>query len=61
MAAQLTTKFIREAISQTAWDFGNKILYNMCRAKREHKEDQVIIGKIWLIGRTYAAANRPVV
>jgi hypothetical protein len=56
MTTRLTPAFIREATSQTAWDFGNKILYDMCSANPEHKEDQVIIGKIWLIGRTYAAA-----
>lgn len=56
MATLLTAEFIREATSQTAWDFGNKILYEMCSANPGHTEDQVIIGKIWLIGRTYAAA-----
>jgi hypothetical protein len=56
MATQLATEFIREATSQTAWDFGNQVLYDMCRTYPDHKQDQIIIGKIWLIGRTYAAA-----
>jgi len=54
--AQLTPDFIKEAVSDTAWDFGNQVLYDMCKANPEHKSTQVIIGKIWLIGRTYAAA-----
>ena len=56
MAKQLTAEFIEEATSQTAWDFGNQILYDMCSANPGHKQEQIIIGKIWLIGRTYAAA-----
>jgi len=56
MTTLLTAEFIRGATSQTAWDFGNKILYDMCSANPDHKQDQIIIGKIWLIGRTYAAA-----
>jgi hypothetical protein len=56
IAPQLTPEFIREATSQTAWDFGNQVLYDMCSANPEHNLDQIIIGKIWLIGRTYAAA-----
>ena len=28
----------------------------MCRTNPEHKLDQIIIGKMWVIGRTYAAA-----
>ena len=43
-------------MSDTAWDFGNQVLYDMCKANPEHKSNQIIIGKIWLIGRTYAAA-----
>jgi hypothetical protein len=56
MTALLTTEFIREAISQAAWDFGNQVLYSMCSADPGHNQDHIIIGKMWLIGRTYAAA-----
>jgi hypothetical protein len=48
--------FLRRAIAETSWDFGNQVLYEMCRANPDHKKDEVIIGKIWLIGRSYAAA-----
>jgi len=56
MATQLIPEFLSKAISETAWDFGNQVLYDMCRANPQHKEDRIIIGKIWLIGRSYAAA-----
>ena len=38
------------------WDFGNKILYNMCKKNFAHKNDGVIIAKVLFIGRIYAAA-----
>lgn len=36
--------------------FGNDILYKMCKKAPSHKNDSEIIGKIWLIGRSYAAS-----
>ncbi len=36
--------------------FSDRILYRMCEEKPEHKEEDVVKGKILLIGRTYAAA-----
>ena len=53
---QPDAEFLKKAISETAWDFGNQVLYDMCSANPDHKKDDIIIGKIWLIGRTYAAA-----
>lgn len=38
------------------WSFGNQILYDMCLKNPSHTNKKVIIGKIWLIGRSYAAA-----
>lgn len=38
------------------WSFGNQILYDMCLKNPSHTNENVIIGKIWLIGRSYAAA-----
>jgi hypothetical protein len=32
------------------------VLYKLCEDYPEHKRDDVIIAKIWLIGRSYAAA-----
>lgn len=38
------------------WIFGNDILYQMCKKNPKHDDEDVIVGKIWLIGRSYAAA-----
>ena len=38
------------------WTFGNSILYKMCKDNPKHTDPDVIVGKIWLIGRSYAAA-----
>ena len=36
--------------------FGNKVLYDMCKNNPLHKINDVISGKVWLIGRSYAVA-----
>jgi hypothetical protein len=56
MPSKLTSEFIKRALLEKVWDVGNQVLYDMCAANREHTRDDVIIAKIWLIGRTYAAA-----
>ena len=38
------------------WEFANNILYDMCRFNPKHDDENIIVGKIWLIGRSYAAA-----
>ncbi len=38
------------------WDIGNKILYDMCQKYPVHNNKSEIIAKLWLIGRSYAAA-----
>jgi hypothetical protein len=38
------------------WEFGNKILYDMCKENLKHDSQEIIAGKIWIIGRCYAAA-----
>ena len=47
-------KFIDQDDSR--WAFGNSILYRMCQENPYHDREDVVIGKIWLIGRSYAAA-----
>lgn len=42
--------------SDEKWEYGNGILYNMCKDNPLHNDEHVIVGKIWLIGRSYAAA-----
>jgi len=38
------------------WDFGNKILYDLCRINFRHDQDDIILTKVLFIGRIYAAA-----
>jgi len=38
------------------WDFGNKVLYDLCRKHPQHSDASIAAAKIWLIGRSYAAA-----
>jgi len=46
---------IRAKERRSDWDFGNQVLYDMCRKHPRHDEKGVVLGKIWLIGRAYAA------
>ena len=38
------------------WAYGNSILYKMCEEKPLHNEKNIVVSKVWLIGRSYAAA-----
>ena len=38
------------------WTFGNNVLYRLCRDNPEHRRPEIVIAKVWLIGRSYAAA-----
>ncbi len=38
------------------WSFGNEILYRLCREYPSHQKRDIVVAKIWLIGRSYAAA-----
>jgi hypothetical protein len=38
------------------WDFGNDVLYQLCLNHPGHSDKSVAAAKIWLIGRSYAAA-----
>jgi len=56
MPSLVTTDLVKKAICSKVWDLGNQVLYDLCRNHPDHSRDDVIIAKIWLIGRTYAAA-----
>lgn len=43
-------------LSDNSWEYANRILYDMCEENPLHNDKHVIVGKIWLIGRSYAAA-----
>lgn len=47
---------IQNGLVSTQWDFGNEVLYNLCKENFQHREEDKIIAKVWLIGRSYAAA-----
>ena len=51
---ELYESYLKAANSR--WEYGNSVLYRMCKEQPEHKDIDVIVGKIWLIGRSYAAA-----
>ena len=44
------------AVADNNWSLGNKILYDMCQQYPWHKANPEIVAKVWLIGRSYAAA-----
>ena len=45
-----------ERLRNIPWSFGNNILYDMCSKNPKHTESDVILAKIWLIGRAYSAS-----
>jgi hypothetical protein len=47
---------IDSTLAYSIWDLGNQVLYNMCRTHPRHKEEDEIVAKVWLIGRSYAAS-----
>ena len=47
---------LQVATSTSPWDLGNEVLYDLCRKYPFHREAPAVIAKIWLIGRSYAAA-----
>ncbi len=53
---KITKENIENGLLSKEWDFGNNILYKLCNENFYHKKKDVIIAKVWLIGRSYAAA-----
>ena len=45
-----------ENCKTTSWDFGNNILYALCKKYSDHKDRDKIRAKIWLIGKSYSAS-----
>jgi len=42
---------------ESAWGYGNTILYKMClKDQPRHNDPDAVAGKMWLIGRSYAAS-----
>lgn len=53
---RLTSALVHRATASTPWDLGNKVLYDLCHENPTHVETSAVIAKVWLIGRSYAAA-----
>lgn len=49
-------RLIQVAQEHSKWKFGNDVLYKLCKDHPDHKSEDVVIAKIWLIGRAYSAA-----
>jgi hypothetical protein len=56
MKIEITKNDIDYALGPSPWDLGNKVLYSLCQDYPNHDSGEAIIAKIWLIGRSYAAA-----
>lgn len=58
MIAKGTEKLYQDFLNTNSsrWEFGNSILYEMCSNNPYHNQSDIIVGKIWIIGRSYAAA-----
>ena len=46
----------RDEGNEDIWHKGNEVLYKLCADYPDHTDDQIIVAKVWLIGRSYAAA-----
>lgn len=51
---EMLTRFFNK--EKSLWGFGNNVLYKMCEEYPLHNNKEEIVGKVWLIGRSYAAA-----
>ena len=49
-------ELIKRSVGKSDWDFANRQLYTLCERHPLHVDPSVIIAKVWLIGRSYAAA-----
>ncbi len=57
MTTQLPTqKQLDTARQKNVWDFGNAILYKLCKDNFKHNTNDHILTKVLFIGRIYAAA-----
>lgn len=52
----ITKAEIQNGLASTNWDYGNEVLYRLCRESFDHENAEAILAKVWLIGRSYAVA-----
>ena len=54
--SRLDKSFINAAFAAyRVWELGNDVLYQLCREHPGHTDEDAIVAKMWLIGRSYAA------
>jgi hypothetical protein len=53
---ELTEDLVNLSRQGTPWDVGNGALYDLCEKYPRHEQADHIVAKLWLIGRSYAAA-----
>lgn len=58
MSLKVDVKTLKKSIARNSdnWVFANKVLYDLCAEYPMHEDKHCIVAKIWLIGRSYAAA-----
>lgn len=56
MKNPITSSDVDYALGPSPWDLANQVLYSLCRDHPKHDCGDAIIAKVWLIGRSYAAA-----
>jgi hypothetical protein len=52
----LTRAQVVQAMLPSAWDFTNRLLYELCREHPLHDDDAIIAAKVLLIGLAYSAS-----
>ena len=53
---KINKNIVKKALQKSPWDFGNRVLYNLCCNYPYHRNIDQIVAKVWLIGRSYAVA-----
>lgn len=49
-------KLVNDSEQRNIWEIGNQVLYDLCAKYPKHDNGEEIVAKVWLIGRSYAAA-----
>lgn len=52
----INKQVVDKACEPTVWSVANQVLYDLCKNYPRHEKRDIAIAKIWIIGRTYAAA-----
>lgn len=52
----MNKKELEVILEKKDWDFGNDLLYRLCKDHPLHTSKEIVIAKILFIGRIYAAA-----